>query len=292
MKDFSTTLIPCSQINSIIRSGKKLNPKRLQKLNELLQSEATLTGDDPFRLEMLLAEQDSLDTLSKTAKTFLIRRYVIEKYYRDYEATPLQLVKGIKAETNSLQFYCSVTGEKHKKNKKKYENDFLIGTPDVVEGDLVIEVKSSWDIFTYLKNVNNDVNIQYYWQLQGYLSITGKKNAELVYCLVSTPDEIIEEEYARIFAKNPSISDTNKRKELYDSLYFNMRFDDIPKEERILRFTVERNDRDIDRIHKKVKQCREFLLEFQERHLFFTKHHRKSILNSLKAEVEDGSSED
>lgn len=292
MKDFSATIIPCSQINSIIRSGKKLNPKRLQKLNELLQSEATLTGDDPDRLEMLLAEQDSLDTLSKTAKTFLIRRYVIEKYYRDYEATPLQLVKGIKAETNSLQFYCSVTGEKHKKNKKKYENDFLIGTPDVVEDDLVIEVKSSWDIFTYLKNVNNDVNIQYYWQLQGYLSITGKKNAELVYCLVSTPDEIIEEEYARIFAKNPSISDTNKRKELYDSLYFNMRFDDIPKEERILRFTVERNDRDIDRIHKKVKQCREFLLEFQERHLFFTKHHRKSILNSLKAEVEDGSSED
>jgi hypothetical protein len=292
MKDFSQTLIPCSQISSIIRAGKVFPVKKAKKLEELLQK-TYLDASEVEKAEALMEEKEACDFLSKSAKSFLIRRYVIEKYYRDYDAAPLQMVKGAKVEVDSLKFFCDVTGEKYRKNKKSFQNNHLIGTPDVVERDFVIEVKSSWDIFTFLKNVNNDVNVQYYWQLQGYLSLTDKFAAELVYCLISTPDDIIEEEYNRLTFKNPSILRKPKLlKGLRDSLYFNMRFDDIPKEDRILRFSVERNEDDIARIHKKVEQSRAFLSEFQQQHLFFSKHHRKSLLNAIKSEADDGNSED
>lgn len=292
MKDFSSTLFPCSQISSIVKYGKSFNAKKLKQLLEL-HEKPILTVPEELKLESLIEERESCDILSKSAKSFLVRRYVVEKYYRDSEATPLQMIKGSRVEIDSLDFLCGIIGTKYKKNKRKYSNEFLHGTPDVVEKNLVLEIKNSWDIFTFLNNVKQDVNTQYYWQLQGYMAITAREYAELVYCLISTPDEIIEEEYQRIVLRNPSIpSDKKFNKKLRDGLYFNMRFDDIPKEERILRFTVERNDDDIDRIHKKIGQAREFLQEFQERHLFFTKHHRKSLLSAVKTEAEDASSDD
>jgi hypothetical protein len=292
MKDFSSTLFPCSQLSSIVKYGKAFNIKKNQKLQELL-AKPILTLDEADKVESLLEEREACDFLAKSSKSFLIRRYVVEKYYRDIEATPLQMIKGTRVEVSSLDFFCEITSAKHKKNKKKFESDYLIGTPDVVERDTVIEIKSSWDIFTFLNNVKADVNKQYYWQLQGYMSITSKENAELVYCLISTPDEIIEEEYQRIVLRNPSIpADKKFNKKLRDSLFFNMRFDDIPKDERVLRFSVERNDEDISRIGQKVVQAREFLKEFQERHLFFTKYHRKSLLNAINSEVEDAVTED
>jgi len=52
---------------------------------------------------------------------------------------------------------------------------------------------------------------------------------------------------------------------------FNMSFDDISIEERVLMFKVGRNEDDILRIQQKVERAREFLRELEETHLNFNK---------------------
>jgi hypothetical protein len=52
---------------------------------------------------------------------------------------------------------------------------------------------------------------------------------------------------------------------------FNMSFDDISIDERVLMFNVSRNEDDILRIQQKVEKAREFLRELEETHLNFNK---------------------
>lgn len=60
-------------------------------------------------------------------------------------------------------------------------------------------------------------------------------------------------------------------------LLANRYFDDIPMSERLLTFSIERNDSDIEKMYKRVEKCREFLYEFEEMHLKFSKSYRKTI---------------
>jgi len=52
---------------------------------------------------------------------------------------------------------------------------------------------------------------------------------------------------------------------------FNMSFDDISINERVLMFNVKRNEDDILRIQQKVEKAREFLRELEQTHLNFNK---------------------
>ena len=52
---------------------------------------------------------------------------------------------------------------------------------------------------------------------------------------------------------------------------FNMTFNDIPAQERILIFPIERNEDDILKIQHKVEKAREFLFELENKHLNFNK---------------------
>jgi hypothetical protein len=49
----------------------------------------------------------------------------------------------------------------------------------------------------------------------------------------------------------------------------NMTFGDIPKEERVLIFKVDRDDSVIQKIYDKVAKARLFLAEFEQTHLNF-----------------------
>jgi len=52
---------------------------------------------------------------------------------------------------------------------------------------------------------------------------------------------------------------------------FNMKFDDIAIDERVLMFSVERNEDDILRIQHKVEKAREYLRIIEETHKNFNK---------------------
>ena len=195
------------------------------------------------------------------------------------------MAKGIIAEDNSIELFNSVDGNNYTKNAKKIKNEFISGTPDLFDGDdiykcnEIIDIKSSWDIFTFLSNVTEPIPASYYWQLQGYLALSGAKIGTIAYCLVNTPDSIIEGEKYNLLRRMDVVTEEDPAylKEVA-KLERNRLFNDIPKEERVLTVSVDRNEADIEKIYAKVLKCREFIASFEKEHLYFSKHFRKKIL--------------
>ncbi len=61
-------------------------------------------------------------------------------------------------------------------NEERITNEYITGVPDV-NTDVLIDVKSSWDAFTFFEKVVEDElkNKDYYYQLQGYMWLTDKQ---------------------------------------------------------------------------------------------------------------------
>jgi hypothetical protein len=132
----------------------------------------------------------------------------------------------------------------------------------------IYDAKTSWDIETFFDNLDKDLNPLYWWQMQGYMALTNCKKTEVSYCLVNTPETLLEGEKYALLKRFDVISEEDPTfKKAYDELLNNMTFDDMPIESRRLKFTVERDEEAIQRIYKRIKQCREYLFRLQELHM-------------------------
>ncbi len=240
----------------------------------------------PAKIEELAKVKDE-EILSDTCKTYLIQAYVLAKYGRVREIQTKQMVKGIISEEESIKLFAALDKQPYLKNKDRLCNDFICGTPDLYDGEdilkanEIIDIKSCWDIFTFLAKIDEPDNKNYYWQLQGYMALTGAKIGTIAYCLVNTPESIIlGEKYNLLRKMDVATEDDPDYLKEVALLEANRYFDDIPMGERMLAFSIDRNDEDIAKIYKKVVKCREFLHEFEETHLQFSKNHRKLLSKS------------
>ncbi len=209
------------------------------------------------------------ETLSETAKTHCIDVFVSNKYGRSTDIENRYTKKGLMVEEDSITLFSSIKKKFYKKNEDHLSNGFIKGTPDLYSGesvvmaDVVIDVKSSWDIFTFFRNASPEkINKNYYWQLMGYMALTGASESILAYCLVNTPDTLIADEKRRLMWKMGVIDDT-------DSLYQKACkeidrqciYDDIPASERIIEISIKRDDAAIQRIYDRVIECRKYMNE-------------------------------
>jgi hypothetical protein len=211
------------------------------------------------------------DPLSETTKTHLIDVYVANKYSRQDEIQSKYIEKGLAVEEDSITLYSRVLKLYFQKNEKHIFNQHIKGTPDlfigesVLSADVIIDIKSSWDLYSFMRTMTKDVNKMYYWQLQGYMALTGAKAAILAYCLVDTPQPLIEDEKRRLMYRMGVIDPAGN--ELYEeacnALHKAMTFGDIPMVERVIQFTIDRNDDDIQKIYKRVEECRLWLNDFE-----------------------------
>lgn len=215
----------------------------------------------------LMTNDRSGKQMGETAKQRLLEIYVKEKYGRDKELINKYITKGLQVEEDSITLYSRNKKTFYLKNEDRLENDFICGTPDLYEGPsikeatLIIDIKSSWDLFTFWMVLHKPMNTTYVYQLQSYMALTGAKESKLVYCLVSTPEPLILDEMNKLKWKmGVADPDTNEVfKQACDYLETAMRFDDIPMEERFIEFTIPRNDAVIDSIYERVGVCRKFL---------------------------------
>lgn len=76
------------------------------------------------------------------------------------------------------------------KNELFFEDDYFTGTPDLISEDRIYDIKCSWDCFTFPLFETEIPTKDYFYQLQVYMHLTGKKNATLVYVLLNTPEEM------------------------------------------------------------------------------------------------------
>lgn len=208
--------------------------------------------------------------LSKTAQKHLIEVYIAEKYGRKRDIQTKQMKKGIEAEQDSIDLLSMYLKLPFSKNEERFKNDFITGLPDIINGDTIIDIKSSYDLWTFLGNIADKLDNLYYWQMQSYMWLTGTKSATIAYCLVNTPESIIQQEKYYLLKKMDVISEESPEfiKEAM-KIEFNMTFDDISINERILTFNVNRSEDDILRIEHKVVKARAFLQELEQTHLNF-----------------------
>lgn len=235
--DFSKTLIRCSSIGYIMTEPKTKADKEAGRLSE-------------------------------TAKTHLTDIYVSNKYGRNTDISNKYTEKGLMVEEDSITLFSRVKKQFFRKNEEHLSNHFIKGTPDLFDGqsiqnaDHIIDIKSSWDIYTFFRTFTKDINRDYYWQLQGYMALTGAKSATLAYCLVNTPEVLINDEKRRLLYKMGVATEENKDYvEACEEIDRLSRYDDIPMEQRVLAYEIERNDEDIEALYARVLKCREYLAE-------------------------------
>jgi hypothetical protein len=195
----------------------------------------------------------------------LIECYVSKKYGRNKDVTNKFIEKGLLAEEDSFDLYTLVKDKLFIKNEKTFENDFFIGTPDIVDGNLIVDIKTSWDIFTFFSVMGKPINKMYYWQLQSYMDLTGANEAKLVYCLVNTPFKLVEDQKKKLMwtmgVIDPEADDAYlKACEQVDK---NSIYDDIPIENKYIEFSIPRDQSAIEKSHERVKFCRNFLNQFR-----------------------------
>ena len=204
--------------------------------------------------------------LSETTKNHLVDKFVSVKYGRNTDIFTKYTTKGLKVEDDSITLYSRLTKEFYTKNEETISNEWISGTPDLYKGEEItkathiIDIKSSWDIFTFFRTKNKELNKMYYWQLQGYMWLTGAETATLAYCLVNTPDTMIQDEKRRIAWKMGLIDDVDQDYiqacEEIDKLSI---YDDIQLIERVNSIAVYRNDDDIEKLKTRIELCRTWM---------------------------------
>lgn len=278
MTNWNDALIRCSCIGKIMAEGRGsvLTEKQSEEL-ERLSALPEPTAKQKETIERLTAKRDAPPELSDTTKTYLKEIYMFHKYGKESvggSERSKYTIKGRSVEDESIAMLSRIDNSHYSKNENRYTNEYLTGEPDIIVTDesglpsKIIDIKSSWDGASLLSNIGKPLNSLYYWQVHGYMALTGAKEAEVAYCLVNMPEEIINGEKKRIYyAMNPATEENADFKRVVNKLVNNMTFDEIPIKERIVRFAIPRDEAIIQSIYTRVNECRNWLVEFEKIHL-------------------------
>jgi hypothetical protein len=125
------------------------------------------------------------ELLSETTKTYL-KDWAIENIYKvRKEFKSKYTERGILEEDKAIDFAIQVLDlPLALKNEKSFENDFFTGTPDLIIGDTVYDIKCVWSAFTMPIFENEIPNIDYKYQVNVYMELLGLKKAKVIYVLL------------------------------------------------------------------------------------------------------------
>jgi hypothetical protein len=147
----------------------------------------------PSQIGKLMTNGRAKDSIGETAKSY-IKQCAKEDFYNyTTELNNKYIWKGREQELESINLINSVRFTDYVKNEWTIENDYLIGTADIVIESRVIDVKTSWSLDTFPALMEDAVNPLYEWQLRAYMMLYNKPCAELIYCMVTTWDEFLNE---------------------------------------------------------------------------------------------------
>lgn len=223
---------------------------------------STFTIRCSFLPTLMVSPRSKSEILSETAKSGLRELWIKEVFNREkFDISSKYTEKGVMVEPDSMDLVQKVKKETYFKNSERFYNEFINGEPDIVIGKhtekaKVKDIKSSWDIWTFA-NVDEDSALKsYYYQMLGYMWLTGAKEAELLYCLVNTPDEIMHNELYKLSFRYPEINNSDAETEKFKRNYI---FDDIPAGMRVKSFIVPYSQDDVELLKIKIIEGRNYL---------------------------------
>lgn len=207
-------------------------------------------------INTVMAKATAGRTIPEGAKTVCKAWYLDQWFNRQpLHASSKYTRKGTEVEWEAIKLLNQHRKARYGKNPSTFENEFFIGTPDIIETGLIIDIKCPYSHSTF-PTLENELNPLYYDQMQGYMDLTGIKQAEVVYCLVNAPKKAIESE-AWNYAK--TYNEGELTPEILAQFTAQMSYDDVPIEKRIKVFTVERSPERIEAIRQRVIDCRTYL---------------------------------
>jgi hypothetical protein len=203
------------------------------------------------------------EVLSQTAKTYLKELAIEEKFGIRKEFSSRYTDKGNIQEDTAIEMASKVLSLPFAlKNTEYFENEFIKGTPDLILEDEIIDIKCSWDGTTFPWFEDELPNKDYFWQLVGYMWLTGRSKARVVYCLVDTPEDIVQDEIRRTSWKKFEIDVTE---ETENEVRAKHEFSHISENKRVRAYLVELTNEDIDKVKEKLLHAREYYNELIER---------------------------
>lgn len=207
----------------------------------------------------IMTNDRSGKNMGQTAKTYCETWLKEQIYNSTKEITTKQMQKGCEVEDVSIDFIADYLNlGMIFKNEERFENDFITGTPDIITSDTVIDAKNSWDCFSFPLFVNDIPNKNYYYQLNGYMWLTGKIKSILAYTLIDTPEHLIERD-AYWWCKNNGFEELDG--DIYEKFYNNQTYKDVDYRFKIKTFKADYNPATIEAIKLRVIECRTYINE-------------------------------
>ena len=194
------------------------------------------------------------EKLGQTCKTYLEDWSKEQIYGRRKEITSKYFDKGIQVEDESIDFIIRhLNLPMVIKNEQYFENEYITGTPDLIIESEVIDLKNSFDAFTFPLFDHDIPDKNYYWQVQGYMALCDLRKARVIYTLINTPEEIVDKEVNSLLYKGTYSEEKEQKIRSYHN------YDSIPVKFRIKEFSVYRDDEAIQKIYDRVVECREYI---------------------------------
>ncbi|BAQ92801.1 hypothetical protein [uncultured Mediterranean phage uvMED] len=201
--------------------------------------------------KIMTSSRSKGDVLSKTAKSYLEQLAKEELLGVRSEFSSKYTDKGNLVEDDAIALVENwwLGLEFLYKNEEHLSNDYVTGTPDVLTDEVLIDVKSSWNVDTFPMFDKELKNKDYYYQLQTYMWLTGHDVSYLCYCLVDTPKFIIKAEVRKLH--KPRYSDIK-------AIILKHKFNEDTESRRVKTFKVELDLEVIEQIKERIEVCREY----------------------------------
>lgn len=143
--------------------------------------------------KLMTTPKSKTENLSQGAKTYI--RQVAKQDFFGYrvELDNKYINKGKDQEQDSIDLLNAVRFANYKKNDVRIENEYMTGECDILADDRVIDIKTSWNLETWPATPGEAHDNDYEWQGRAYLMLYEREIFELVFCMVTTKDEFLNQ---------------------------------------------------------------------------------------------------
>ena len=165
--------------------------------------------------------------------------------------------KGNECEQDSMDLVTQVLeGGFRSRYNTKLQNDYVIGTPDIVLADCVEDIKTSWNLKTFF---NAELSKMYFAQAQCYMWLTGKEKYRLIYALVPTPQSMVLNECEKLVYKyGKNYDNEDYIAECQQIQRNNDLIKELPTEKRVKVFAFDYDPNYIETLKGKIEKAREY----------------------------------
>lgn len=248
LERYNESVVAQTQIREKLLSAKS-TPSDLQllKLNDIEK-----------KVKELILIKD-IPTLSNTCKRRLAQIYTEETTGRIKDIESMYLEKGLLTEEDSITKYSQLYQKMYRKNKIRLNNGFVNGEWDFEdeEEDMIIDAKSTWDIFTFDEKRVKGMSFMNEWQGHCYMWLKNRKNFRVAFCLNDTPEEIIKKLIKRM--EYNFIGEQQDWDSLVEELRKNHTYKDLPLERKVMVFDLKRSEEKIEMAKMYIPHFRNYL---------------------------------